>query len=152
VVSDVTTAAQRVADAASGVPSVVDLAEWSHGRLRAVVGALAQTDGYQVVVRAGGSEGDLSLVRTSEERVSVIVMCAVAAAGPVSAKRLRELYGTITLEEVGTGWFVAVGGFSAEARVYAQEHGLSLIGKEGLREQLRALTERDLAHVLARRK
>jgi len=147
---DVSTAAERVADAASGVPSVVDLAEWSHGRLRAVVGALAQTDGYQVSVRAGGSDGDLSLVRAGEDRVSVIVMCAAAPAGPVSTKRLRELYGTITIEGVGTGWFVGLGGFSAEAREYAREHGMSLIGKEALREQMRALTERDRANVLAR--
>ena len=77
-------------------------------------------------------------------------MCAVARAGPVSAKRLRELSGTSALEEVGTGWFVGLGGFSSEARIYAQEHGLSLIAVERLREQLRALTERDLANVLAR--
>ena len=146
----VSTAAERVADAASGGPSVVDVAEWSHGRLRAVVRAMAQTDGYQVAVRAGGSEGDLSLVRSGEDRVTVIVMCAVVRAGPVSAKRLRELSGTSTLEEVGTGWFVGLGGCSSEARIYAQEHGLSLIGVERLREQLRALTERDLANVLAR--
>jgi len=60
------------------------------------------------------------------------------------------LYGTITIEGVGTGWFVGLGGFSAEAREYAREHGMSLIGKEALREQMRALTERDLANVLAR--
>ncbi len=149
---EASTAAERVADAASGVPSVVDLAEWSHARLRAVVGARAKTDGYQVAVRSGGSEGDLSLVRTGEDRVSVIVMCAAATAGPVSVKQLRELYGTITIEEVGTGWFVGLGEFSAEARAYAREHGLALIGKAGLREQLRALTERDLANVLARGK
>jgi hypothetical protein len=48
------------------------------------------------------------------------------------------------------GWFVSMAGFSAEARDYAQQHGLVLIGREGLREQLRALTERDLVRVLAR--
>ena len=152
VSGEVSTAAERVADAASGVPSLVELAEWPHARVRGVVGALAGTDGYEVSLRAGGGEGDLSLVRSGEDRTSVIVMCSAATVGPVSAKRLRELFGTITLEEVGTGWFVGMGGFSAEARDYAREHGLVLIGKEGLREQMRALTERDLAHVLARGK
>jgi hypothetical protein len=41
-------------------------------------------------------------------------------------------------------------GFSSEARDYAQEHGLSLITRDGLREQLRALTEHDLARALSR--
>lgn len=126
------------------------LAEWSHERLRAVVAAMAETDGYEATVRAGGAEGDLALARTGETQVRVIVACAPAVAGTVAAKRLKELFGTITLEEVSTGWFVGVGGFSAEAREYAQAHGLVLIGRDALREQMRALTERDLARVLAR--
>ena len=147
------TAAERVADAASGLPSVVDMAEWTHPRVRAIVGAVAESEGYEVTVRAGGSEGDLGLARAGEEgRTSVIVACAPASAGPVSAKRLRELFGTITIEGVGTGWYVGIAGFSSEAREYAQNHGLVLIGRDGLREQLRALTERDLVRALSRGK
>jgi hypothetical protein len=143
-------AAARVADAASGLPSALEMAEWTHAQLKSIVAAVAETDSYEVVVRGGGAEGDLSLTRVGEGKASVIVACLPAAAGPVSAKRLRELFGLVTIEEVGVGWFVSMAGFSAEARDYAQQHGLVLIGREGLREQLRALTERDLVRVLAR--
>ena len=153
VVANNSTAAERVADAASGLPSVVEMAEWPQARVRAIVGVVAESEGYEVTVRAGGSDGDLGLARAGEEgRISVIVACAPASAGPVSAKRLRELFGTITIEGVGTGWYVGIAGFSSEAREYAQTHGLVLIGREGLREQLRALTERDLVRALSRGK
>ena len=75
-----------------------------------------------------------------------------ASAGPVSAKRLRELFGTITIEGVGTGWYVGLAGFSPEAREYAQTRRLVLISGDGLREQLRVLTDRDLARALSRGK
>jgi hypothetical protein len=150
VVAHNSTAAERVADAASGLPSSVEMAEWSHFHVCAVVGVVAEADGYEVRKRGGGADGDLALTRTGETQPSVIVACAPAAAGPVSAKRLRELFGTITIDGVGTGWFVGMAGFSAEARDYAREHGLSLITRDGLREQLRALTEHDLARALSR--
>ncbi len=152
-VTNTSTPAERVADAASGLPSVVEMAEWTHARVRAIIGVVAESDGYQVAGRAGGAEGDLGLTRAGEEgRTSVIVTCAPASAGPVSAKRLRELFGTITIEGVGTGWYVGLAGFSPEAREYAQTRRLVLISGDGLREQLRVLTDRDLARALSRGK
>jgi hypothetical protein len=53
---------------------------------------------------------------------------------------------------VGKGWYVGLAGFSSEAREYAQTHRLVLISREGLREQLRVLTDRDLARALSRGK
>jgi len=144
------TAAERVADAASGLPTALEMAEWSQERLRAVVAGVGEFEGYAVQVRAGGAEGDLAFTRQGETRANVIVACLPTAAGPVSAKRLRELFGVITIEEVQMGWFVGLAGFSAEARDYAKLHGLVLIGKEGLREQLRALPEHDLARIFGR--
>jgi hypothetical protein len=143
-------AAERVADAASGLPTVLEMAEWSQQRLRAVVAAVGEFDGYAVQQRAGGAEGDLAFTRRGETRANVIVACLPAAGGPVSAKRLRELFGVITIEEVQLGWFVGLAGFSAEARDYAKQHGLVLISKDGLREQLRALPEHDLARIFGR--
>lgn len=153
VVANTSTAAERVADAASGLPSVVEMAEWNHARVRAIIGVVAECEGYAVAARAGGAEGDLGLARAGEEgSTSVIVTCAPASAGPVSARRLRELFGTITIEGVGRGWYVGLAGFSSEAREYAQTHRLVLISREGLREQLRVLTDRDLARALSRGK
>ena len=143
-------AAERVADAGSGLPSALEMAEWSQQRLRAVVAGVGEFEGYAVQVRAGGGEGDLAFTRQGEMRANVIVACLPTAAGPVSAKRLRELFGVITIEEVQMGWFVGLAGFSVEARDYAKLHGLVLIGKEGLREQLRALPENDLARIFGR--
>lgn len=144
------TAAERVAEAASGLPSPLEMAEWPHERLRTLVQALVECDGYTVAPRAGGAEGDLSLMRGGDPQPCVIVTCFPATAGQVSAKRLRELYGTITVEGVKTGWVVAIAGFSSEAREYAQLHGLSLLSRDSLREQLRGLTEQNLSRVLGR--
>ena len=144
------TAAERVRAAASGLPSPLDMAEWTHPQLCGVVRALAEMDGYRVSERTGGSDGDLALSRLGDERASVIVLCAPATVGAVSAKRLRELAGTVTLEEAGKGWCVAMAGFSAEARSYAQEHGVALMGKESVLDQLRALTDTDRARIMAR--
>ncbi len=109
--------------------------------------------GHEVAVRAGGSEGYAWVARVGEAGLtSVIVACAPASAGLVCAMRLRVFFGTITIDGVGMVWYVGLAGCLSEAREYAQTHGLVLISRDGLREQLRALTERDLARALSRGK
>ena len=57
-VTNTSTPAERVADAASGLPSVVEMAEWTHARVRAIIGVVAESDGYQVAGRRrGGRSG-----------------------------------------------------------------------------------------------
>ncbi len=141
--------AERISRAASGLPPVAEIAEWSGEKLRAVVGRLAASEGYDVKPRAGGSDGDLALRHGGQTAPSVIVSCQAGTYGPASAKRLRELFGIITVEGVKTGWFVSPAGFSREARDYADEHRIVLIDTEQLLAQMRSVPPIMLQKILA---
>lgn len=143
-------ATERISDAASGLPSALEIAEWTKEQLRAVVEGLAIREGYEVSARAGGGDGDLALTRPGESQPHVIVNCHPASAGEVSVKRVRELFGAITVEGVKSGWFVAPRGFSAEARAYADEHQILLIDAAHLLAQMRAVPAFQLRAILAR--
>jgi hypothetical protein len=142
--------ADRIADAANGLPTSAQLAMWSHEKIRAVVAALAEADSYVVELQPAGSDKDLVLKQTGETQPRVMVCCAAGAGGPVSIKRVRELFGTLTVEGVPTGWFVSPAGFANDARTYAEQKGLVLIDGERLLNQLRNLPPMMLPKVLAR--
>jgi hypothetical protein len=142
--------AARISDAASGLPTPKDMGTWSREKLCAVVGGLAEADGYEVASRGGGGDGDLGLCHKGENKIAVVVSCQPGEAGAVSAKRVRELFGTITVEGVERGWFVAPLGFTHEAREYAREHNLLLLDAEELLAQMRALPPILLQKILAR--
>lgn len=131
--------ADRISDAANGLPAAPEIAQWSKEKLRVIVARLAESDGYEVKVRDGGGDGDLALYHKGEQLPGVIVNLQPGTAGSVSLKRLRELFGTITVEGVKTGWFVSPMGFTGEARDYAREHHLVLIDAEHLLGQMRAM-------------
>src|SRR5581483_9120048 len=120
-------------------PSVAGLQAWPLEKLRAVVAALAEADGYEVTARDGGGDGDLALQRPGEEKPRVIVACFAGSAGIASAKRIRELFGTLTLEAIPTGWFVAPMGFAADARQFAREHQIELIDADQMTGQMSAV-------------
>ncbi len=142
--------ADRIADAASGVPTPAEIADWSKEKLCAVYAGLVAADNYEVTPRPGDGDGDFALTRRGEDRPTVIVSVQAAEAGQVSAKRVKELFGTITVEDVPKGWFVAPRGFSKEAHEYAAQHPLVLIDAEDILAQMRALPEVTLKKILAR--
>lgn len=63
---------------------------------------------------------------------------------------MREFFGTLVASGVEAGWFVATGGFAAEARAVADERGIELIDGESLIERLRQLPTAELGQVLGR--
>ncbi len=144
-----TSMAERISDAASGLPLPSEMAAWSREKLSAVVASVAEADDYEVNQRGGGGDGDLALSRRDDEKPRIVVYCQPGAAGAVSAKRVKELFGTITLEGIERGWFVAPMGFSHEAREYAVEHQILLIDSEQLLAQMRALSPIVLRKILA---
>lgn len=138
----------RIGDAASGVPSPVELRDWSVEKVRALTAVLAETEGH-VVTRLAGNP-DFALARPGEKKPRVLVSCVSGHGGPVTPKRMRELMGAMTLESVGIGWFVSPAGFTAEARAYAAQHGIQLIESEALLTMLRDLPPLILPKVLGR--
>ncbi len=146
----VTSVAERISDAASGLPAPNEIANWSREKLVAVITGLAELDDHLVTMRGGGGDGDLALTRKGDEKPSIIVFCQPGDAGSASVKRVRELFGTITIESVERGWFVAPMGFSHEAKEFARERQIVLMDAEDLVGQMRAAPPILLQKILAR--
>jgi hypothetical protein len=142
-----TSIAERIATAASGVPTPEEIGGWPPEKLRTVYGRLLAADNYEVLARSEG-DGEFALTRKGDVRPTVVVSVQAGAAGQVSVKKVRELFGTITVEDIPKGWFVGPAGFSAEAHEYASRHSLVLIDAVDIVAQLRALPEVTLHQVL----
>ncbi len=140
----------RISDAASGLPSQLELATWPRARVVAVMAAFVEAEGYRAEVQPPGGERDIVLRRTESERPHVAILCAGGDDGEIAAKQVREFLGTLTAEGVETGWYVAPGGFAADARDFADQHRLQLIDGPGLVAQLRELPPLVLPKVLAK--
>jgi hypothetical protein len=132
------------------LPSPAELQALPVAALRQLAAALFEANGYTVAVRANDPDADLELRRRGHTKANVLVCCRPAGVGPVGAKPVRELFGTLVAAGVEAGWVVTSGTFAPEARAAATERGLELIDGEGLIERLRQLPSDDLGPVLAR--
>jgi hypothetical protein len=141
---------QRISDAASGLPSQVDFNSWPRQRLVALMAGFVEAEGYQAEVRTENGDWDISLRRAGSERAQSLILCSGSEVGVVSAKRLKEFYGTLTAEGVDNGWYVAPSGFTDDAKVFAAGHGMQLFDGPALTGQLRELPPLVLPKVLAR--
>lgn len=147
---------RRAAEMAAGhtgpttiLPTPADVAAWSQERLRDVSAALFEYEGSRVQVRPAESGADLALLGPSEPKPRVLVRCQAASAGLAAAKSVRTFFGTTVMEGVDGVWFVSAGGFTAEARQFAAEHGLVLISGEDLLQRLKAMPPLALMRALA---
>lgn len=116
-----------------------DIAGWTPERLRDVCAAVFEMDGYRVQLRPAASGAELGLLRGDSKMTLVLVQCLSGRVGLATGKFVRELLGTMVSEGVAQGWVVSPGGFTAEARKFAGEHGIMLIGSEELLQRLGAL-------------
>ena len=130
------------------LPSLGELQALPAERLRLLVAALFEANGYTVALRPGDPDIDLELRLSGHAKATVLVCCRAANAGPIGAKPLREFFGTLVAAGVGAGWFIATGGFATEAHAVAEERGIELIDGEGLIERLRQLPNEELGRVL----
>ena len=93
-----------------GVPSLEEVVAWPQPRLRAVIAALAEADGYAVELLPSGGEHDLVLRRRGHPRIEVIVCCVPGAAGAVHGRRVGELDTAVGAAEAPAGWIVGAAG------------------------------------------
>lgn len=127
-----------------------DIAGWTPERLRDVCAAMFEMEGYRVKLRPAMSGAELGLLRDEAGKTLVLVQCLSGRVGGlVGAKVARELLGTLVSEGVEQGWIVAPGGFTAEARKFAGEHGIVLISSEELLQRLGELPPMARVRVLA---
>lgn len=131
------------------MPTPADITAWPTARLCDVAAALFEFEGARVQRRPAASGADLALFHPPEARPQVLVGCQAATSGLAGAKVVRELFATGVAEGVERTWFVSPGGFAPEAREFAGERGVELIGGEELLVRLKALPPLALVRVLA---
>ena len=132
------------------IPTPALIAVWSHARLREVCAAVFEVEGFHVKPRLMESGADLALHRGRETKPEVLVLCHPGTVGLAGAKMVRELLGTIVVENVDAGWVVSPGGFTAEARQVAIERGLVLIDGEQLLQRLAEVPQLARSRLLGR--
>ncbi len=130
--------AARISEAASGVPTLPEVLAWSKEQVCAMTAVLAESEGYEAEMLPGGDK-DIVLTRRGDIQPSVVVCCSPGRAGTVTAKNVRDLLGTVTVDRVRSGWFVSPAGFSNDARAYAAQHKLLLIDGAHLMARIRDL-------------
>ncbi len=131
------------------MPTPADIAAWTQDRVRDVVAALFEFEGSRVELRSTESGAELALMHPNETRPRVLVRCQSAAAGLAGGKAVRNLYGTVVAEHVDNAWYVSPGGFTPEARQFARENGMVLIGGEDLLLRLKTVPPLALIRILA---
>ena len=132
----------------SGLPTAADLGAWPLERVQLLVTGLFEAGGYQVTRRTNAAE--LELTRADDPKARVIACCWAGAMGQVHAKAMRELFGSLIAEDIANGWFIAVDGFSDDARAVAQERSIVLIDGAELTARLRQLPKMALMRILGR--
>lgn len=120
------------------LPSAQQLATWPADRVQLLIASVFEAGGYQVTARKGQAN-ELDLTRPDDPAVRVIACCWAGPSGPAHGKAIRELYGSLVAEGVANGWFVALAGFSDEARELAEQRGITLMDGSDLLSGLRQL-------------
>ena len=131
--------ASRIAQASSGLPTVFEVMAWDREQLCFGAMVLGESEGYEVELAKGDPDKDVLFSRPGDVRPGVVVCCAPARAGKVTAKSVRSLVGTVAAEQAQAGWFIAPAGFSEDARDFAARNHLLLFDAAGLVTRMRDL-------------
>ncbi|MBI5770197.1 MAG: restriction endonuclease [Verrucomicrobia bacterium] len=131
------------------VPTPTELMAWPVAQMRTLVAAVFEATGYRTRLADHGDDATVELFRPGRAEPSVLV-CCLSGATAVEAKRVREFFGTMVSTGIDSGWIVAPGGFSTEARRFAAERGIELIDGQGLISRLQALDPLVLDRLLHR--
>jgi len=122
------------------------VAQMSWQEFEALVGEYFRRQGYTVVEQGGsGPDGGVDvLLQKGSDRY--LVQCKHWRALRVGVQPVRELYGVMAAKRVAGGFLVTSGGFTDEARRFAQGREVQLVNgqalMEGLRSQTGAMAER----------
>jgi len=98
------------------VPTVAELTSWSAQNVRLLVAGLFEAAGYKAHLRKPGGDADIELLRTGPHEAERGWCVASRAAGPVDAKTVRELFGTLISEKRGGGMDRCAGRFSGRRK------------------------------------
>jgi ribosomal protein L37AE/L43A len=126
----------------------LDQLEWR--RFEELVHGYFETQGWRPQRSRVGADGgiDIFLYRPGEHRPRACVQCKAWRTYTVGVKPVRELLGVMAANEIPEGYFVATGGYTAEAISFAQGKPMHLITGDDLLSRFGALKEADHARVV----
>jgi restriction system protein len=113
------------------------IAEMSWAQFERLVGEAFRRRGFDVTETGGsGGDGGIDLMlRKNGERW--LVQCKHWRSTSVGVSVIREVYGVITAQGAAGGYVVTSGGFTQEARRFAEDNGVELIDGAGLEALIR---------------
>ncbi len=123
--------------------------EWK--RFEELVAAFFGASGFTAKLTPTGADGgvDIHLYRDGGGKPVAYAQCKSWHSQDVGVKTVRELYGVMTADGVMEGHLVAVGGFSADARKFAEGKNLRLVDGEELAARFNQLPEGERRRILA---
>ena len=127
---------------------LLDSLEWR--RFEQLVTWYFHKTGFRAERSRVGADGgvDIQLFRKGEERPFAYVQCKAWHVYRVPVKSVRELFGVMAADEIGTGYFVTTGDFTSEALEFAQGKPLKLVTGDYLLEKLNSLPEAGRSELL----
>jgi len=95
--------------------------------------------GYQVTRRGGANpDGGIDLIIEKEGQSSA-VQCKQWKTWNVGVKAVREFLGALTDAQISHGIFITLNGYSGDAKLLAEKHGIEIIHEAGLTAMLEGL-------------
>jgi len=120
---------------------LLDALEWR--RFEQLVTWYFQKTGFEAMRSRVGADGgvDIHLAKKGETTPFAYVQCKAWYAYKVGVKPIRELFGVMAADGIGTGYFVTTGDFTVEAQQFALGKGMKLVSGAYLLERLGSLPE-----------
>jgi hypothetical protein len=127
---------------------LLDSLEWR--RFEELVTWYFHKAGFRAERSRVGADGgvDIHLFRTNDKRPFAYVQCKAWHTYDVGVKPVRELFGVMAADGIGTGYFVTSGDFTADALEFAKGQPLKLVTGDHLLEKLNSLPEGDRSELL----
>lgn len=140
---------RRISEAASGIPTLDEIRQWSQKTVCAVAAVMAESEGYHVDTYKLGDNADLELRRRGDTRPHALLLAVGATESVLTLDRLRDLKKEMASSQVQGGWVVAPAGFESDAVRFARKHNLTLVSGEMMSERLRDVPPLSLSAALA---
>ncbi len=96
-----------------------------------------EVQGYQATMTADGADGGVDLILRKPGEV-ILVQCKHWNAWTVGVKTVRELLGVMTVRQATGGIVATSGRFTDEARQFARQAGVTLLGRVEVVQMLKA--------------
>ncbi len=123
-------------------PVALELEDLNWEDFELVAGEIFRRRGFEVEISSGlGADGGKDLTLRQGREVRLVQCKRLSAENKVSVMDMREFYGLIVAEKATCGIFMTTGLYSRDAREFAEEKPIKLLGRAEI-EQLMASVAR----------